>query len=366
MLRPTASGVALTVALAAACADAGPSGVDYLRLAPILDSLYVGDTLAPPYTVSHITAAGDTQPPGALAWTSAVPAVASVNAVTGEVVGVGPGVTIITASQGGVSGQALVVVTRPLDVALLLDTLFLMPGDTLTVPVEVRHRDGPPPAPSFSLPSQAVVSVDAASGLLTSSAGAAGGPFALLVHADTVSDSGAVIVRTRSDTATGAGYYTLSGTVIRRQHASGRAVTYRRSDDTLATRVNLFLPSPSGNVENVIVTLRHAVNGPGVYAIDSLSPAEAFDPGEDAVCRPPRSWGLWSSRAFFPSLVALSRLGGTLAITRVDTVPGGLVVGGRFAFPAHRTDLYAEPLGVVIVRATFVVPLVTDLDFCFS
>lgn len=363
MRRPA---FALTVVLVAACSDAGPGGVDHLLLTPILDTLFVADTLTPPYTVAHVTAAGDTLPAGALIWSSDAPAVATVHPTTGVVVGAGPGATIIRAGQGNALGSALVVVTRRLDVTLLLDTLFLMPDDTLTVPVEVRHRTGPPPTATFSLEPQAVVAVNATSGLLTSAPGTAGGPFDLITHADTVSDSGAVIVRTQGDTLTGAGYYTLTGTVIRRQRISGRAVTYRRLDDTLATRVNLFLPSPSGNIENVVVTLRSAVTGPGVYAVDSLSPEEAFGSGEDAVCRPPRAWGLWSTRQFFPSIVALSRPGGSLAVTRVDTVPGGLVIGGRLEFPAQRTDLYDDPLGVVTVRATFVAPLVTDLDDCFS
>lgn len=350
---------------AAACGDgSGPSGTPRLLVTPVLDSLFVGDTLpAGALTATYLDAAGDTQPTGPVTWRAEDATVITVDAQTGQVVAVGPGEGIVFADANGVTGAALVVVSRALTVALLLDTIYLMAGDTLTVPVTVLRQGGAPPTPWFG-PSlnPAIYTVDSATGLVT--AVSPGGPVRLVVHADTAADSGAVDVRLLTDTLGGRGSFTILGTVIRFATAEARAVNYRRQGDSLTFRLNLGIPSTGSAVENVIVTLREPMTAPGSFAIDSLSPTEAFSSGADAICRPPRAWGLWSTRTTNPSVTALSRRGGTIVVTRMVPVTGGMAISGRFTFTAQRSDFYLDPLGALPLRGTFVAPLVDDTRPC--
>ncbi|MGH7607411.1 MAG: hypothetical protein ACREME_08730, partial [Gemmatimonadales bacterium] len=299
-------------------------------------------------------------PTGPVRWTSADPAVFTVDSVTGVVVGTGPGNALLRARARGVTGNALLVVSRTLDLTLLLDTLYLMPGDTMTVPVLVRDRDGSPPPVTFSAGMQAVFTIDAA-GLVT--ANSPGGPFPFTAHADTVTATGTVEVVELTDTLGGTGYFTIFGTVERHARRAARAVHYRRQRDTATFRITFPLGSPE--VENVVITLRDSVASAAAFAIDSISPAEALGAGADFICRPARSWAVWSLETN-PPLLALSRRGGTITITRVDTVEHGLAVSGRFIFTGQRFDLYDDPLGALAVRGTFVAPLVTDTRPCRS
>jgi hypothetical protein len=355
--------VAVAATLAPACFDGSqPESTARLRLSPLIDTLFVGDTQAPPLRVTYVTAAGDTQAVGRITWSSGNAAVATVD-TTGRVVAVGRGAAAITAAAEGALGQALVVVTPTLDVTLLLDTIYLMPGDTFTVPVQVRRKGGAAPAPTFQASAQAPFDIDPVTGLVTANT-AATSAVAFVVQADTVADTGAVHVRTLSDTADGHAYFTLFGTVTRRLSAPTRALNYRLRDNTQAFRIRAALTDRGVPVENVIVTLIDPVGAPGAFVIDSLSPSEALGFGADVVCEPPRPWGIWSSALFDPPINALSRRFGTLAITTVDTVPGGLVVGGRFDFRAQRMDYYDDPGGVVPIRGTFVAPLTTEATSC--
>ena len=293
------------------------------------------------------------------------PGVIAVDAQTGRVIAVGPGEGIVFAEANGLTGAALVVVSPTLAVTLLLDTLYFLPGDTFTIPVAAQRKGGPPPATWFSpSPNAAIYTVDSATGLVT--AVSPGGPVRFIVHADTVADSGAVDVRLLTDTTGGRAYFSALGTVIRRAGAEARAVNYRRQGDTLTFRLNLGIPGTANAIENVVVTLRDPVTGPGTFAIDSLSPREAFGAGTDAICRPPRAWGLWSTRTTNPTVTALSRDGGVIVVTRVDAVTGGSAISGRFAFTAQRSDFYGDPLGALPLRGTFVAPLVTDTRPCGS
>ena len=366
-MRTTPSILLLALLVAAACGDSGgPAGSARLTVDPLLDSLYVGDTLAPGVlTATYISAAGDTQPTGQVIWSTDDQDVVEVDRLTGRVVAVGPGDAIIIAQANGVSGGALLIVSRTLQVTLLLDTIYLMPGDTITIPAAVEREGGGAPAAWFSpSPNPAIYTVDSATGLLT--AVSPGGPVRFIVHADSVADTGAVDVRLLTDTTGGRSYFTVLGTVIRRSGAQARALNYRRLGDTLTFRLNSGIPTTTNAVENVVITLRQAVTAPGTFDIDSLSLAEAFGSGADPICRPVRSWSLWSTRTTDPSVTALSRDGGTITVTRVDTVTGGLAISGRFRFDAQRNDFYQNPLGVLPVRGTFVAPLITDLGPCRS
>lgn len=351
--------VGLCLAAAIACSGTEPSSSPRVLVDPILDSLFVGDT-APPRTVTYVNAAGDTQATGPVRWTSADTAVFGVDSLTGVIAARRGGAAVLSARASGITGTALVVVSRPLDLALLLDTIFLMPGDTLTIPVAVRAAAGSPPPVVFEAPGQGVFTITPA-GLVTATS--AGGPFPFTARADTVSASGSIEVVQLSDTVGGKGYYTMFGTVIRRARRTARAVHYRRQGDTATFRLALPLGSPP--LENMVITLRDSVAQPGVFAIDSISPAEAFGSGADFLCRPARSWAAWSLESQ-PPIRALSRRFGSIAITQIDTLATGLAVSGRFSFIAQRVDLYDDPLGALPVRGTFVAPLITDTKPCPS
>jgi hypothetical protein len=217
--------------------------------------LFVGDTSPGPLDGHLHRRHGDTLPTGQLIWASSDQDVVEVDSLTGRVVAVGPGDAIIIARANGISGGALLIVSRPLQVTLLLDTIYVMPGDTITIPVAVEQDGGSPPAAWFSpSPNPAIYTVDSATGLLT--AVSPGGPVRFIVHADSVADTGAVDVRLLTDTTGGRTYFTVLGTVIRRSGAQARALNYRRLGDTLTFRLNAGIPTTTNAVENVVITLR--------------------------------------------------------------------------------------------------------------
>lgn len=344
------------LAIALACGENGPATSPRVLVDPLLDSLFVGEARSA-RTVTYLDAQGDTQPTGPVRWASLNSSVFTVDGVTGAIVATGPGVAELRARANGITGSALLVVSRVLDLTLLLDTIYLMQGDTFTVPVAVRDTDGVPPPVRFEAPTQGVFTIDSITGRVTASA--PGGPFAFTARADSVSASGAVEVVQLSDTVGGRGFFTVLGTVIRRDRSGARGLHYRRRGDTVTFRVSLPVTSQGIAVENMLITLRDSVSAPGVFAVDSLSLNEAFGSSADPVCRPPRSWALWSIQTN-PPLRAVSRRGGTLVITQVVTVSHGRAIAGRFVVTGQRSDFYDDPLAELSIRGTFVAPLIDD------
>jgi hypothetical protein len=349
-------------AFALACGDGTSSGAPSVTVAPLLDTLFVDDTVPPgAYAATYRDAQGQVQPAGAVTWSSSNTGVITVDAATGRVVAEGPGTAVLQALANGVPGRALVVVTRPLDLALLLDTIFLMPGDTFTVPVMVRDQSGSAPPVRFApSPNAQVYTIDTMTGLVT--AQGQGLATRLVARADTVADTGAVEVVVLTDTVGGKTYFTIHGSLTRRARAAARALNYLRTGDTLTFRLNSSISSQNVVVENVIVTLRSALTGAGSFVVDSASPGEVFGPG-DFVCRPTKSWGLWSTRTATTELSAVAR-SGTIGVTRVTAIPNGFAISGSFYLEARRVDYYDDPLGVLPVRGTFVAPLITDATTC--
>lgn len=350
----------------AACnTGSGPSSLAAVRVSPVLDSIFVGDTL-PPHTVTYIGDNGQQQDPGPITWTSTNASVLQVNPANGQIVALKAGFGLVTATAHSVTGSALVVVSRPVDIALLLDTLVLMPGDTITVPVVVRHQAAGVPTIWFKAATNAVFAVDTATGVV--SAAANGGPLPFQAFAalgpDTVADTGAVRVMSLSDTTGGVGSYTILGTVIRRVNVAAQATNYQRAGDTLTFRLRAFLTQGSVTAEAVVVTIRTPLTTPATLAIDSISPTEALGAGFDPVCRPPRNWASWSTIATATPIVALSRPAGSITVTQVVPVTGGFAISGRFSILAQRTDFYSDPLGVLPIRGTFVAPLTTTTGRC--
>src|SRR5438445_2360376 len=214
--------VLLGAAALAACVDLGvPHGVRSLSIQPVLDSVFVGDrTLA--HRVTYFEENGNVQPAGTVVWTSTDPTIATINAQTGAVTGVKRGSVVITASAHGTPGGAFIVVSDTLDITLQLDTVYLLPGDTLSVPVTVLKRTPVPAAAVwFTAPSNAQFSIDSASGQITATA-TPGGPSRYIVHADSIADTGAVYVMSLSDTTGGKMVFSIGGTVI--THGGGPAV----------------------------------------------------------------------------------------------------------------------------------------------
>ena len=360
MLRARLGILVLTgLALAAACGDGGGLGSPRVFIAPILDSLFVGDTLAA-RTAVYFDANGDPQPTGPVRWFSSDQAVFRVDSVSGVIVGVGRGAAVLSVRANGITGGSLLVVSRVLDLSLLLDTIYLMPGDTLTVPVSVRAKNGPPPAVRFTPINSVPVTLDSL-GLITANQATTLIPFT--AHADSVTATGAVQVVQLTDTIGGKGSFTVLGTVIRRARSGARALNYRRQGDTASFRVSLPIVVGNVAVENLVITLRDSVGAPLTTTIDSISLNEAFGQNANPICRPKRAWAIWSVLSS-PPLRGLSRQGGTIAITQVATLAHGLAVSGRFAFSGQRSDLYFDPLARLPIRGTFVAPVISDAGQC--
>ena len=352
------------VAAAAACGDgSGPSGSPRLLVKPVLDSLFVGDT-GVTHTVIFFDAAGDTATPGPVRWSSLTPAVFTVDSTSGKITAVGRGIAILVGTASGVSGRALVVVSDTLQVTALLDTIYLLPADTITIPVAVLRRGGSPPAPAFApSPNGAVYTIDTLSGLVTSVA--SGGPVRFVVRAGGLADTGAIVVRA-PDTASAnsRSFFSVTGTANRRSGGLANAINYAQRGGTPGFQLRAYSASGGSLLDNVLFTTLSAVDSAVPFVLDSISPTEAFGQGADPLCQPPRAWASWTTYSVSPSVTGLSRHTGLLTITKVVSAPGGTAVSGRFQFRAQRTDMYGDALGVVTVLGTFVAPLYSNQTAC--
>jgi len=362
-------------AAAFACVSLSDSGGQLLLVvAPVLDSVFVGDTL-PARAVFLEDAAGNHLVPGPFQWSISPTSVATVDP-SGKIAGKGKGSAFVVATRpDSVASGALVIVSRPLDMTLLLDTLFLMPGDTITVPLAVAQKTPAATTVRFdSSPAPSVYTIDTTgptAGLIT--AHATGGPLRYVAHltngTDSIADTGAVVVMSLTDTsADGKFYMTAFGTGIRHQSGGAFAVHYPKRNGKLAFRLVDSLTRNAAK-DSVLITLRDSILAPGTFEIDSISPREAttFIGPLDPYCVPKRPWAVWSSIPFninLPPIYAYSHgtptdsVAGQLIITQyVTPVGGGAIISGRYLFRARRFDLYGDPLGAETIRGTFVVPL---------
>jgi len=375
--------LALTIVAGAACFDVSSPLPPILILSPILDSLFVGDSLTA-RDFAYYNSDGQRANPGPLTWAIGPSSVATINATTGVVHGVGKGVATLTASGGQATGVALVAVSRPLDLTLLTDTVVLMQQDTFTIPYAIKKKDAlATDTVWFDASSSPRVTINTSTGLVT--AVTSGGAVPYVVHvttggADTVSDTGAVVVLALADTnSPGYFFQTVLGTAIR--HEGGKAVGlhYPRLNQKLAFQlVDSALSSDSTLLDQMLVTLTDSLlRGDTTFDIDFISPQEAGASRVgtlDPFCNPPRPWAFWRSShnvtplfsifAFSHGTVADSLVAGSITITQFAPVTGGAIISGRYLFNAQRTDLYNDTLGVEVIRGTFVAPLRTRLDHC--
>ena len=297
--------LALTIVAAAACFDVSSPIPPTLILSPILDSLFVGDSLAP-RDFAYYNGDGERANPGPLTWSIGPTSVATINATTGVIHGVGKGVATVIASGGQAAGVALVAVSRPLDLTLLMDTVVLMQQDTFTIPYAVQKKDAlAPDTVWFDASTSPRVTINTATGVV--SAVTSGGAVPYVVHlttgaADTVSDTGAVVVLALADTnAPGHFFQTVFGTAIRHQGGKAVALNYPRLNGKLAFQlVDSALTSDSTLLDQMLVTLPDSLlRGDTTFDIDSISPQEATASQAgtlDPFCNPRRPWAFWHSQ----------------------------------------------------------------------
>lgn len=363
-------------AVALACLNLSNPLPPTLLVAPVLDSMFVGDTLAA-RKVSLLDANLQLVNPGPVSWTLVPTTVATIDSLTGKIHGVGKGAALVTAHAAGVTRSALVIVSRRLDMTLLMDTVYVMPTDTITLPLAIEEKGVAPRTLWFDRSSApGVYTVDTALGVVT--AQGAGGPVRYVAHVatrtDTVSDTGAVVVLTLTDT-TGQGHFfmTVLGTAIRHEGGPAVALNYRKSNGQLGFRLaDSLINGGTTLYDRLYVTLGDSVIATGTFHIDSITPQEAAISisALDPYCRPPRPWAAWQNIPF-PGILAYSHSTGTdttagqLSITQyAPAVGGGAIISGRYAFKAQRTDLYFDTLGVLAIQGTFVAPLLTWMNPC--
>ena len=362
MNRPSL--VLLGAVALAACVDLGVQhGVPSISVQPVLDSVFIGDrTLA--HRVTYFDENGNAQPAGTVVWTSNDTTVATINAQTGAVTGVRRGSTVIIGSAHGISGGAFIVVSDTLDITLHLDTVYLLPNDTLSVPVTILKRTPVPAAAVwFTAPSNSQFSIDSATGRITATA-TPGGPSRYIVHADSLADTGGVYVMSLSDTTGGKVFFSVGGTVISHVGGPAVAVNYRATSGKLAFQLRgKYAPSGS-TLQLVEITLPDSViSADTTFVIDSLNPSEDVSNAHGFVseCSPPRAWAFWSAQN---RIISYSRPAGTLGALRIVSIPNGQALSGYFRFTTQRTDLYTDPLGTLSITGSFVVPLFTSTTVC--
>ncbi len=370
---------ALTLAAAAACVDVSSPLPPTLVLAPVLDSTFVGDTL-PARSVFLYDANNHLQNPGHITWTINPTSVATIDTATGKIVGVAKGPALISAAVSAAprAALALVYVSRRLDLTLLMDTVIVAPGDTISLPPWLAVKQKGTAATTLRFdpsPTPSVYTIDTITGRIT--ALAAGGPVRYVARLSdgttTVADTGGVIVLGLVDTtSTGVFYMTATGTAIRHQRGAATGINFARQN---SPRGGFLLSDslfrPDSVIEKVFVALLDTVSAPGTFEIDSISPQEVTSSRItpfDAACIPPRPWAVWSSaplrlgaRVLAPSHgTSSSVVAGQLIITqRAPASGGGAIISGRYTFTAQRTDLYYDPLGAETIRGTFVAPVRT-------
>jgi hypothetical protein len=362
--------MSLAAATALGCvnlSDNNPSLV--FVVAPVLDSVFVGDTL-PARSVYLDDGAGHHTDPGPFVWRIAPTSVATIDA-SGRIVGVAKGSALVVAARpDSIKSGAVVIVSRPLEMTLLMDTVYVMPGDTITVPLAIVQKA--PAATTLRFDTSAtpsVYTIDSVSGLVTAHGDGVVRYVARLTDGpNSVADTGAVVVTSLTDT-TGNGrfFMTAFGTAIRHQSGGALALNYERLNGKLAFRLIDSLTTTALD-ERVVITLRDSVLAAGTFEIDSINPNEATTRigTIDPFCNPKREWAFWASTPSDPpGIVAYSHgrtptdsVAGSLSITQhVPAVGGGAIISGRYQFRAQRLDLYGDPLGSETIRGTFVAPL---------
>ncbi len=364
--------MSLAAATALGCVNLSDNNPSFLFVvAPILDSVFVGDTL-PARSVYLDDGAGHHTDPGPFVWRISPTSVATIDA-SGRVVGVAKGSALVVAARpDSIKSGALVIVSRPLEMTVLMDTIYVMPGDTITVPLAIVQKT--PAATTLRFDTSAtpsIYTIDSVSGLVTAHGdGVVRYVARLRDGTNSVADTGAVVVTSLTDTTENGRYFmTAFGTAIRHQSGAALALNYARLNGKLAFRLIDSLTTTALD-ERVVITLPDSVLAAGTFEIDSISPQEATTRigAIDPFCNPRRRWALWTSTPSDPNVRVIAAyshgrtptdsVAGSLSITQyAPAVGGGAIISGRYLFTAQRFDLYGDPLGSETIRGTFVAPL---------
>src|SRR3989475_6790328 len=177
---------ALCAALAA-CVES-TSLPRFVALDPILDSVFVGDQAQLPNVTYFDGDKLQTPPASEVTWQSSDAAILAVNNPPGKIQGLKRGTALVIATVQNTQGSAIVAVSDLVDITLLVDTLYLLPNDTMTIPTIILHRDAPPTV-SYAAQINNSFTVDQSTGKVTATA-VPGGPFSYTVTADAASATG--------------------------------------------------------------------------------------------------------------------------------------------------------------------------------
>jgi len=309
-----------------------------------------------------------TPPASAVTWSSN-PAILAANNPPGNMTGVARGTALVTATVQSAQGSAIIAVSDPVDITLLLDTLYLLPGDTMTIPTIILHRDPTLPTVSYDpSPDPTVYTVDG-SGLVMATS-TPGGPTRYTVTATegslTATASGGVYVLAPNGVGAGKAFFTVvgpsvPGTALRHATASPVAVNYTRPGGNSGFRMRA---TSSSSDQVAQVTLPAGVStDPAMYPsapfeIDSITPADT------STCTPPRAWAIRSSTTS-TAYSGNPDLGQQISFTQLVSDGGsGQVISGRFAYRARRSDFYTSPLSLLRITAVFVAPLTSNTTMC--
>src|SRR2546427_8319549 len=155
----------------------------FVVLDPIFDSVFVGNQKPLPSVIYFDGDKLQTPPASAVTWQSSDPTVLAVNNPSGQIKGLKRGSAFVSATVESTQGSEIVAVPDSVDITLLVDTLYLLPGDTMTIPTIILHRDPPLPTVSYDpSPDPTVYTVDA-NGRVTATS-TPGGPIASTGHAN--------------------------------------------------------------------------------------------------------------------------------------------------------------------------------------
>ncbi|HYK12240.1 MAG TPA: hypothetical protein VEV39_15675 [Gemmatimonadales bacterium] len=348
------------VAILACAHNDTTAPLPFMTITPLVDSLYAGDSAAA-LTATYYLGNGTVATSGPKTWSSSDTTVLRVDASTGALKAVGAGTAVLSVSASGVTGQALIVVTGALDLALLLPQIVLLPQDTFLVPFSVRNKaGGTPPAPWFSALANGYFTIDSATGLIVTTGTGASAPYHAFL--DTLTADGTIQVISMGDTTGGGSEYTINGSVSAARSATVRGQNYNRAGGTPTFLLTFKVVVNGATTELVNILSQTAITAVDSISIDSVSVAEAES--NTFLCSPPRSAAAWTSTAGSSPILAVSRVGGYVKVRKFLTVTGGNVIAGSFYFTGQRADDYNDPSGQLAIRGIFVAPLITNTNTC--
>ncbi len=328
----------------------------FVVLDPIFDSVFVKNQTPLPSVIYFDGDKLQTPPASAVTWQSSDPAILAVNNPPGQMTGLKRGTAIVSATVEGTQGSEIVAVPDSVDITLLVDMLYLLPGDTMTIPTIILHRDNPPVV-TYDATGATIFTIDANSGRVTATA-TPGGPEKYRVHADAVSDSGQVYVLDPTSVGAGKAFFSVVGpsvvgAAVSHVDASPEVIGYTRTGGSPAFRMRATHAAATSSEQVVQVTVPAAVSTSPPFAIDSITPVDS------STCAPPGAWAIWST----PTSTAYSGYGHSgqqILITQlVSDGASGQVVGGRFAYRARRGEFYTSPASLLTITGVFVARLTT-------